>query len=63
LSKPSAVLAAGKKFFYRQIEMDMESAYKLASEVITNNMLGPDALEGVNAFVEKRKPKWHDNDR
>jgi enoyl-CoA hydratase/carnithine racemase len=60
LSKPSAVLAAGKKFFYRQIEMDMEPAYKLASQVITNNMLGQDALEGVGAFVEKRKPKWQD---
>ena len=60
LSKPSAVLAAGKKFFYRQIEMDMEPAYKLASQVITNNMLGQDALEGVSAFAEKRKPKWHD---
>lgn len=60
LSKPSAALAAGKKFFYRQIEMDMEPAYKLASEVITNNMLGPDALEGVSAFVEKRQPRWHD---
>jgi enoyl-CoA hydratase/carnithine racemase len=60
LSKPSAVLAAGKKFFYRQIEMDMGPAYKLASEVITNNMLGQDALEGVNAFVEKRQPKWHE---
>ena len=58
LSKPPAVLAAGKKFFYRQIEMDMEPAYKLASQVITDNMLGPDALEGVSAFVEKRKPDW-----
>src|SRR4051812_36415174 len=27
--KPPAVLAAGKKFFYRQLEMDMEPAYKL----------------------------------
>ena len=63
LSKPSAVLAAGKKFFYRQIEMDMEPAYKLASQVITDNMLGPDALEGVGAFIEKRKPKWRDKDR
>ena len=60
LDKPPAVLAAGKKFFYRQIEMDMGPAYKLASEVITNNMLGVDALEGVNAFVEKRRPKWHE---
>jgi 1,4-dihydroxy-2-naphthoyl-CoA synthase len=40
--------------------MDMAPAYKLASEVITNNMLGQDALEGVNAFVEKRAPNWHE---
>ena len=32
LSKPSVVLAAGKKFFYRQIEMDMASAYSLRAE-------------------------------
>lgn len=58
LSKPQAVLAAGKKFFYQQLEMDMEPAYRLATEVITSNMLGPDALEGVSAFAEKRKPQW-----
>ena len=58
LSKPQAVLAAGKKFFYQQIEMDMEPAYRLASQVITDNMLGPDALEGVSAFAEKREPQW-----
>ena len=60
LDKPPAVLAAGKKFFYRQIEMEMESAYTLATGVITDNMLGPDALEGVSAFVEKRRPNWHE---
>ena len=58
LSKPQAVLTAGKQFFYRQIEMDAAPAYRLACEVITNNMLGPDALEGVSAFAEKRKPQW-----
>ena len=58
LAKPPAVLAAGKKFFYRQLEMDMQSAYKFAAETITANMLGADALEGVTAFVEKRQPKW-----
>ena len=58
-SKPPAVLAAGKKFFYEQVEMNIEPAYKLASKVITANMLGADALEGVTAFVEKRKPNWH----
>ena len=58
LSKPQAVLAAGKKFFYQQLEMDIEPAYRLASALITSNMLGPDALEGVGAFAEKRKPQW-----
>ncbi|MDB5808771.1 MAG: enoyl-CoA hydratase [Betaproteobacteria bacterium] len=58
LAKPPAVLAAGKKFFYSQLDTDMASAYKLASGVITDNMLGDDALEGVTAFVEKRKPQW-----
>ena len=58
LSKPHAVLAAGKKFFYQQTEMEIEPAYRLASQVITDNMLGPDALEGVRAFAEKRKPQW-----
>jgi enoyl-CoA hydratase/carnithine racemase len=58
LSKPPAVLAAGKRFFYQQLDMDIEPAYKLASRVITGNMMGPDALEGVGAFIEKRKPNW-----
>jgi enoyl-CoA hydratase/carnithine racemase len=58
IDKPSAVLAAGKKFFYEQLERTLEDAYALASEVITRNMLGADAQEGVAAFVEKRKPRW-----
>lgn len=59
LSKPSAVLAAGKKFFYQQADMEMAAAYALACNVITDNMLGDDALEGVSAFAEKRKPRWN----
>lgn len=58
MDKPGAVIAAGKKFFYQQLERTLEDAYVLASEVITRNMLGEDAQEGVGAFVEKRKPRW-----
>ena len=36
----------------------IEDAYKLAADTITQNMLGPDAREGVGAFVEKRTPSW-----
>jgi enoyl-CoA hydratase/carnithine racemase len=60
LDKPRAVLAAGKRFFYRQLEQPLAEAYGHASEVITANMLGKDAQEGVGAFVEKRKPRWED---
>jgi enoyl-CoA hydratase/carnithine racemase len=58
LAKPHAVLASGKRFFYRQIELGMEAAYKDAAAVITRHMLADDALEGVGAFVAKRKPRW-----
>jgi enoyl-CoA hydratase/carnithine racemase len=58
--KPRAVVAAGKRFFYRQLEEKLEDAYRDASEVITANMLSPDGQEGVAAFVEKRKPSWRD---
>ena len=58
MEKPAAVIAAGKKLFYEQLETTMSNAYKMASAVITQNMLGPDAAEGVGAFLEKRKPKW-----
>ena len=58
--KPRAVVAAGKHFFYRQLEERLEEAYRDASAVITDNMLSPDGQEGVGAFVEKRKPRWRE---
>ena len=60
LAKPRAVVAAGKRFFYDQLERTQDAAYALASAAITRNMLGPDAQEGVAAFVEKRAPRWND---
>ena len=58
MDKPRAVIALGKKFFYDQLERPLAAAYAQASEVITRNMLGPEAQEGVGAFVEKRTPRW-----
>ncbi len=58
--KPRAVVAAGKRFFYRQLEERLEEAYREGSEVITANLLSKDGQEGAGAFVEKRKPKWQD---
>jgi enoyl-CoA hydratase/carnithine racemase len=58
LAKPPAALAQGKRFFYRQIEQGMTQAYEEAAALITSQMLADEALEGVNAFMAKRKPAW-----
>ncbi len=58
VAKPRAVIAAGKALFYEQLEARLAQAYGLASNAITRNMLGPDAAEGVGAFIAKRRPRW-----
>ena len=58
MDKPAGVIAAGKQFFYDQLERKLVDAYAVASAAITRNMLGADAQEGVGAFVEKRRPDW-----
>ncbi|MEJ0025773.1 MAG: enoyl-CoA hydratase [Rhizomicrobium sp.] len=57
-TKPHGTLKIGKEAFYRQIEMGLGEAYDYASQVMTLNMLGSEAEEGIGAFVEKREPKW-----
>jgi enoyl-CoA hydratase/carnithine racemase len=58
--KSTMTVKIGKEAFYRQAEMPLADAYKYASEVMVENMLARDAEEGINAFVEKREPKWQD---
>ncbi|MGV8892592.1 MAG: enoyl-CoA hydratase [Burkholderiaceae bacterium] len=58
LSKPAVAIAMGKQLFYRQLEMGMDAAYQLAAQTMACNMMDPAAQEGVQAFIEKRAPKW-----
>ena len=58
--KSALAIALGKEAFYRQIEMDLSSAYTYTNEVMTDNMQAHDAEEGIDAFIEKRKPVWRD---
>jgi enoyl-CoA hydratase/carnithine racemase len=51
-------LEIGKKGFYEQVEMPQAQAYELMSEAISCNAVAKDGQEGINAFVEKRKPRW-----
>ena len=58
ISKPRVAVAMGKELFYRQAELGIASAYEAASEVMACNMMEEAALEGVQAFIEKRPPRW-----
>ncbi len=57
-SKSPLTLAIGKEAFYRQVEMPLAEAYDYASEVMAYNMGKKDAYEGIDAFINKREPKW-----
>jgi enoyl-CoA hydratase/carnithine racemase len=48
----------GKALFYRQLETGIEDAYADAGATMAANMMDACALEGVQAFIEKRPPDW-----
>ena len=56
--KSQEVLKIGKEAFYKQSQLNIEDAYEYTSMVMTKNMMIDDAFEGINAFLEKRNPKW-----
>jgi len=58
VAKPRVAIAAGKGLFYRQLEKGIAAAYDDAGETMACNMMEEAALEGVQAFIEKRKPNW-----
>jgi enoyl-CoA hydratase/carnithine racemase len=58
LAKPRVAIAAGKGLFYRQLEVGISAAYDDAARTMACNMMDASALEGVQAFIDKRKPNW-----
>ena len=58
VAKSPLTLKIGKEAFYRQAELGLAEAYDYASAVMTENMMAMDAAEGIDAFLEKRKPTW-----
>jgi enoyl-CoA hydratase/carnithine racemase len=58
VAKPRVAIALGKQLFYRQLEQGVASAYEDAGKTMACNMMDPTALEGVQAFIDKRLPDW-----
>jgi enoyl-CoA hydratase/carnithine racemase len=58
VAKPRVAIAMGKQLFYRQLERGVEAAYQDAGRTMAANMMDESALEGVQAFIDKRKPSW-----
>ena len=58
VAKPRVAVAMGKALFYRQLEVGIDAAYVDAGQAMACNMMNASALEGVQAFIEKRVPGW-----
>jgi enoyl-CoA hydratase/carnithine racemase len=56
--KSSVSIKHGKPAFYQQRGMDLDESYQHCAATMVANMLDGEAREGVNAFIEKRKPEW-----
>ena len=48
----------GKQAFYAQIDLPQHQAYNHAIEVMASTSQLPDAQEGMQAFLEKRRPQF-----
>ena len=60
--KSSKILKIGKEAFNNQLNMNLSDAYEYTSKIMADNVLEDDAIEGINAFIEKRDAKWREND-
>jgi enoyl-CoA hydratase/carnithine racemase len=58
IAKSPAVVAAGKRVFYEQIDHGLGDAYRIATAAMVECVASPDGREGIAAFAEKRKPAW-----
>lgn len=59
-AKPATAVRMGKALFYKQMEMGIAAAYQLAGQTMACNMMDESAQEGFQAFLDKRKPQWQD---
>jgi enoyl-CoA hydratase/carnithine racemase len=58
LASSALTVRLGKAAFYEQRALDEPAAYDLATEVMIDNAQRADAQEGIQAFLQKRRPVW-----
>lgn len=58
-SKSSVVLKLTRKALYEGLDLEFGKALEKATEIYLNSLIKTeDAVEGLKAFLEKRKPQW-----
>ena len=57
-AKLGVAVRVGKEAFYNQIQMNVSDAYAYTGDVMVENMLNRDTIEGIAAFLDKRDPTW-----
>ena len=58
LASSALTLRLGKAAFYDQQGLDEPAAYELATRAMIDNAQHADAQEGIQAFLNKRRPFW-----
>jgi enoyl-CoA hydratase/carnithine racemase len=58
LASSPLTVRLGKAAFYDQLALAEPAAYERATDVMTENAQKRDAQEGIQAFLQKRRPTW-----
>ena len=58
LNKSGTILSLSKRIFYDSLDMEVSKALDRTMEACQDLMKTDDAIEGLNAFLEKRAPVW-----
>jgi enoyl-CoA hydratase/carnithine racemase len=59
-ARSAHTIRIGKAAFHRQRGLPLDEAYAHCAAVMVENLLAEDAIEGIGAFLAKRKPVWND---